>query len=152
MHRVRQGFVHGQGGGVLTRRGMMRSVVLKEALGYSKRRGSALRPRLALPWKKGEDRRWSTREGGLDSLVVRGGWSGRTRSLVTARIVVRGTVPPRDGSSRIKGVNSLKSSRALWGPIRWQTRLEPFPYSESLSNPSFLLVACGISSEVPRNR
>ncbi|PKI37485.1 hypothetical protein CRG98_042147 [Punica granatum] len=38
--------------------------------------GSALRPRLALPWKKGEGRRWPAREGWHDSPVVRGGWQG----------------------------------------------------------------------------
>ncbi|PKI58743.1 hypothetical protein CRG98_020863 [Punica granatum] len=38
--------------------------------------GSALGPRLALPWKKGEGRRWPTRESWHDSPVVRGGWPG----------------------------------------------------------------------------
>ncbi|PKI57883.1 hypothetical protein CRG98_021722 [Punica granatum] len=42
--------------------------------------GSALGLQLALPWRKGEDRRWSTREGWHDSPVMRGGWSGCTAS------------------------------------------------------------------------
>ncbi|OWM72710.1 hypothetical protein CDL15_Pgr009167 [Punica granatum] len=33
--------------------------------------GSALGPLLALPWRKGEGRRWSTREGWHDSPVIR---------------------------------------------------------------------------------
>ncbi|PKI78951.1 hypothetical protein CRG98_000663 [Punica granatum] len=40
--------------------------------------GSALGPQLALPWRKGEGRRWSTREGWHDSPVMRGGWPGWT--------------------------------------------------------------------------
>ncbi|OWM72689.1 hypothetical protein CDL15_Pgr009146 [Punica granatum] len=40
--------------------------------------GSALGLQLALPWRKGEDRRWSTGEGWHDSPVMRGGWPGCT--------------------------------------------------------------------------
>ncbi|OWM63036.1 hypothetical protein CDL15_Pgr026210 [Punica granatum] len=42
--------------------------------------GSALGPQLALQWRKGEGRRWSTRESWHDSLVMRGGWPGWTAS------------------------------------------------------------------------
>ncbi|PKI74794.1 hypothetical protein CRG98_004812 [Punica granatum] len=37
---------------------------------------SALGPRLALPWRKGESRRRPAREGWHDSPIVRGGWLG----------------------------------------------------------------------------
>ncbi|PKI36652.1 hypothetical protein CRG98_042957 [Punica granatum] len=37
---------------------------------------SALDPRLALPWRKGEGRRWPASEGWHDSPIVRGGWLG----------------------------------------------------------------------------
>ncbi|PKI65189.1 hypothetical protein CRG98_014419 [Punica granatum] len=50
----------------------------------------------------------------------------------------RGTVLSMNGGSRLKGVNSLKSSEDLWGPVRWHSRLDPFPYSEPLTN----LVSC----------
>ncbi|OWM66613.1 hypothetical protein CDL15_Pgr005050 [Punica granatum] len=42
--------------------------------------GSALGPQLALPWRKGEGRRWLTREGWHDSPVMWGGWPGWTAS------------------------------------------------------------------------
>ncbi|PKI78860.1 hypothetical protein CRG98_000721 [Punica granatum] len=48
--------------------------------------------------------------------------------------VLLGEPLTRDGGSRYKGVNSLKSSEDLWGPIRWHRRLDPFPYSEPLTN------------------
>ncbi|PKI63555.1 hypothetical protein CRG98_016073 [Punica granatum] len=60
--------------------------------------GSALGPRLALSWKKGEGRKWPARKGRHDSPVVRGGWPGWTASghnmsrykqpLVTARLAM----------------------------------------------------------------
>ncbi|PKI58307.1 hypothetical protein CRG98_021313 [Punica granatum] len=48
--------------------------------------------------------------------------------------VLLGEPLTRDGGSRYKGVNSLKSSEDLWGPVRWHSRLDPFPYSEPLTN------------------
>ncbi|PKI63927.1 hypothetical protein CRG98_015708 [Punica granatum] len=42
--------------------------------------GLALGPQLALPWRKGEGRRWPAREGWHDSPVMRGGWPGWTVS------------------------------------------------------------------------
>ncbi|OWM87036.1 hypothetical protein CDL15_Pgr005072 [Punica granatum] len=50
--------------------------------------GSALGPRLVLPWRKGEDREWPAREGGHDLPVMRGGWPGWTRLLVTAYLAM----------------------------------------------------------------
>ncbi|PKI49447.1 hypothetical protein CRG98_030179 [Punica granatum] len=48
--------------------------------------------------------------------------------------VLLGKPLTRDGGSRFKGINSLKSSEDLWGPVRWQSQLDPFPYSEPLTN------------------
>ncbi|OWM66814.1 hypothetical protein CDL15_Pgr027002 [Punica granatum] len=42
--------------------------------------GLALGPQLALPWRKGEGRRWSTREGWHDSPVIQDGWPRWTAS------------------------------------------------------------------------
>ncbi|PKI61266.1 hypothetical protein CRG98_018330 [Punica granatum] len=56
----------------------------------------------------------------------------------------------RDGGPRYKGVNSLKSSEDLWGPIRWHSRLDPFPYSEPLTNRASYLGARGISDKSDR--
>ncbi|OWM76451.1 hypothetical protein CDL15_Pgr024659 [Punica granatum] len=50
--------------------------------------GSALGPRLALPWTKGEGRKWPARESGHDSPVVRGGWPGWTLPLVTVHLAM----------------------------------------------------------------
>ncbi|PKI61485.1 hypothetical protein CRG98_018122 [Punica granatum] len=65
-----------------------------------------------------------------------GGRDGRP--LVIARLamesVLLGKPLTRDGGSRFKGINSLKSSEDLWGPVRWQSLLDPFPYSEPLTN------------------
>ncbi|PKI36169.1 hypothetical protein CRG98_043440, partial [Punica granatum] len=52
-----------------------------------------------------------------------------------------------DGGSRLKGVNSLKSSEDLWGPVRWHSRLDPFPYSEPLTNLASYFGARGISDK-----
>ncbi|PKI69502.1 hypothetical protein CRG98_010105 [Punica granatum] len=48
--------------------------------------------------------------------------------------VLLGQPLTRDGGFRFKGVNFLKSSEDLWGPVRWQSRLDPFPYSKPLTN------------------
>ncbi|PKI46025.1 hypothetical protein CRG98_033583 [Punica granatum] len=61
------------------------------------------------------------REGWHESPVVRGGWPGWTAS---------GHSTSRHG----EGINSLKLSEDLWGPARWQSRLDSFPYSEPLTN------------------
>ncbi|PKI71822.1 hypothetical protein CRG98_007761 [Punica granatum] len=53
----------------------------------------------------------------------------------------------RVGGSRLKGVNTLKSSEDLWGPIRWHSRLDPFPYSEPLTNLTSYFCVRGISDE-----
>ncbi|PKI58159.1 hypothetical protein CRG98_021447 [Punica granatum] len=52
-----------------------------------------------------------------------------------------------DGGSRLKGVNSLKSSEDLWGPVRWHSQLDPFPYSEPLTNLASYFGARGISDK-----
>ncbi|PKI49705.1 hypothetical protein CRG98_029950 [Punica granatum] len=93
MHKVRRGCVHWQGGGVLVQRGNARSIMLVDTLGQVERcaldhtlmlsvkkklvlvnlaweGGSALGPRLALSWRKGEDHRWSTRKSLHESLVM----------------------------------------------------------------------------------
>ena len=44
-----------------------------------------------------------------------------------------GTVLRKDGGSRLKGVNSLKSSGDLWGPNR-RSNCATYPYSEPLFN------------------
>ncbi|PKI31881.1 hypothetical protein CRG98_047728, partial [Punica granatum] len=48
---------------------------------------------------------------------------------------------------RYKGVNSLKSSEDLWGPVRWHSRLDPFPYSEPLTNLASYIGARGMSNK-----
>ncbi|PKI58379.1 hypothetical protein CRG98_021254 [Punica granatum] len=60
--------------------------------------------------------------------------------------VLLGEQLTRDGGSRSGVITSPKSSEDLWGPVRWQSRLDPFLYSESLSNLTSYFVACGISS------
>ncbi|PKI65027.1 hypothetical protein CRG98_014582 [Punica granatum] len=57
-----------------------------------------------------------------------------------------------DGGSRLKGVNSLKSSEDLWGSVRWHSRLDPFPYSEPLTNISSYFGAHGILDEISGKR
>ncbi|PKI75889.1 hypothetical protein CRG98_003723 [Punica granatum] len=61
--------------------------------------------------------------------------------------VLLGEPLTRDGGSRYKGVNSLKSSEDLWGPVRWHSRLDPFPYSEPLTNLASYFGARGISDK-----
>ncbi|OWM72776.1 hypothetical protein CDL15_Pgr024828 [Punica granatum] len=67
--------------------------------------GSALGPQLALPWRKGEDRGWSTREGRHDSPVMRGGWPGWTASgHSTSRhgeVKTAGGLPSKVGTTRL---------------------------------------------------
>ncbi|PKI66971.1 hypothetical protein CRG98_012636 [Punica granatum] len=57
------------------------------------------------------------------------------------------TVLSMDGGFRLKGVNSLKRSDDLWGPVRWHSRLDPFPYSELLTNLASYFGARGILDE-----
>ncbi|PKI62003.1 hypothetical protein CRG98_017589 [Punica granatum] len=64
--------------------------------------------------------------------------------------VLLGEPLPRDGGSRLKGVNSLKLSKDLWGPVRWHSRLNPFPYSEPLTNLAFYIGARGMSDKAMR--
>ncbi|PKI58118.1 hypothetical protein CRG98_021497 [Punica granatum] len=76
--------------------------------------GSALGPQLALPWRKGEDRRWFTRKGWHDSPVmrgrhnspvVRGGWPGwMASSHNTSR---RGEVKTMGGLPAKVGITHL---------------------------------------------
>ncbi|PKI73578.1 hypothetical protein CRG98_006026 [Punica granatum] len=62
-----------------------------------------------------------------------------------------GKLLTRDGGSRFKGVNYLKSSKDLWRPVQWHSRLDPFPYSEPLTNLASYFGTHGISNVVPRN-
>ncbi|PKI57118.1 hypothetical protein CRG98_022489 [Punica granatum] len=90
-------------------------------------------------------------------LLRREGWDsvlkfqGAGREVFTVLIVVvQGTVLSMDGGSRLKDVNSLKSSEDLWGLVRWHSRLDPFPYSEPLTNLASYFGARGISDKWSR--
>ncbi|PKI57001.1 hypothetical protein CRG98_022607 [Punica granatum] len=61
-------------------------------------------------------------------------WSSKTVPAYAWFSVLLGKPLTRVGGSQYKGVNSLKSSEDLWGPVRWHSRLDPFPYSEPLTN------------------
>ncbi|PKI61764.1 hypothetical protein CRG98_017814 [Punica granatum] len=61
--------------------------------------------------------------------------------------VLLGELLTKNWGSRYKGVNSLKSSEDLWGTVRWHSRLDPFPYSELLTNLASYLGARGISDK-----
>ncbi|PKI60725.1 hypothetical protein CRG98_018886 [Punica granatum] len=65
-------------------------------------------------------------------------------------LVLLGEPLTMDGGSRLKGVNSLKSSGDLWGPVRWHSRLDLFPYSEPLTNLASYIGARGISDKQTR--
>ncbi|PKI68507.1 hypothetical protein CRG98_011103 [Punica granatum] len=67
-------------------------------------------------------------------------------------LVLLGEPLTRDGGSRYKGVNSLKSGEDLWGPVRWHSRLDPFPYSEPLTNLASYIGAREISDEKAVNK
>ncbi|OWM75373.1 hypothetical protein CDL15_Pgr021089 [Punica granatum] len=66
--------------------------------------GSALGPQLALPWRKGDGRRWSTHEGWHDSPVMRGGWPGWTASghstSCHGEVKAAGGLPAKVGTTR----------------------------------------------------
>ncbi|PKI77271.1 hypothetical protein CRG98_002340 [Punica granatum] len=57
------------------------------------------------------------------------------------------TVLSMNGGSYLKGVNFLKLSEDLWGPVRWHSRLDLFPYSEPLTNIASYFGARGISNK-----
>ncbi|OWM66957.1 hypothetical protein CDL15_Pgr022313 [Punica granatum] len=67
--------------------------------------GSTLGPRLALPWRKGEGWKWSTHEGGHESLVVQGGWPGWTTSGHSksrhGKVKTAGGLPAKVGTTRL---------------------------------------------------
>ncbi|PKI57867.1 hypothetical protein CRG98_021737 [Punica granatum] len=146
MHRVRRGCVHGQGGCVLARRGRTPSVALVEALGCMERHvlDHAMTSSVVQAWLwSGQassevvvDRRgphsmagrlkWLV--GRLNGLVLKPGWK-----LAWRLSTMHGLVLPKDGGSRLKGTNSLKSSGALLGPNRRFNRAT-YPYSEPLPN------------------
>ncbi|PKI59054.1 hypothetical protein CRG98_020542 [Punica granatum] len=62
-------------------------------------------------------------------------------------LVLLGEPLTRGGGSRYKGVNSLKSGEDLRGPVRWHSRLDPFPYSKPLTNLASYFGARGISDK-----
>ncbi|PKI59189.1 hypothetical protein CRG98_020418 [Punica granatum] len=66
--------------------------------------------------------------------------------------VLLGELLTMDGGSRLKGLNSLKSSEDLWGPIRWHSQLDPFPYSEPLTNLASYIGARGMSDKATRTQ
>ncbi|PKI41864.1 hypothetical protein CRG98_037734 [Punica granatum] len=51
-----------------------------------------------------------------------------------------------DGGSPSGVVTSPKQSEDRWGPVRWQSRLDPFPYSEPPSNLASYWLPVGFSS------
>ncbi|PKI64869.1 hypothetical protein CRG98_014736 [Punica granatum] len=138
---------------------MARSVVLMEAL-------VAWRDLLIVSlWRKGEDHERSTCKGGHNfvyRVLVAGlgefppscGWPASSSSLSNLSVIEPsvGTVLSMDGGSRLKGVNSLKSSKDLWGLVRWHSRLDPFPYSEPLTNLASYFGSRGISDEKAINK
>ncbi|OWM89283.1 hypothetical protein CDL15_Pgr008274 [Punica granatum] len=67
--------------------------------------GSALGPRLVLPWRKGEGRKWPARESGHDSSVMRGGWPGWTASGHSTshhgEVKTAGGLPAKVGTIRL---------------------------------------------------
>ncbi|OWM83045.1 hypothetical protein CDL15_Pgr005074 [Punica granatum] len=66
---------------------------------------SALDPQLALPWRKGEGRRWSTCEGWHDSPIMRGGWPGSTAfghsTFRHGEVKIAGGLPAKVGTTRL---------------------------------------------------
>ncbi|PKI72003.1 hypothetical protein CRG98_007619 [Punica granatum] len=92
-------------------------------------------------------------------LLWREGWDSMSKFQGAGRevfivliVVVQGTVLSMDGGSRLKSVNSLKSSEDLWGLVWWHSRLDPFPYSEPLTNLASYFGARAISDEATRAR
>ncbi|PKI58967.1 hypothetical protein CRG98_020638 [Punica granatum] len=65
-------------------------------------------------------------------------------------LVLLGEPLTRGGGSQYKSVNSLKSGEDLWGPVRWHSQLEPFPYLEPLTNLASYIGARGISDKQTR--
>ncbi|OWM77468.1 hypothetical protein CDL15_Pgr016865 [Punica granatum] len=70
------------------------------------------------------------------------GWRMAWSSCRMHGFSATGTVLRKDGGSRLKGVNSLKSSGDLWGPNRRSNRAT-YLYSEPLSNLCFLKLVVG---------
>ncbi|PKI76292.1 hypothetical protein CRG98_003317 [Punica granatum] len=89
--------------------------------------------------------------GPLDERRILLDCGGQFCSLKVENCMLRGEPLTGDGGSRYKGVNSLKSSEDLWGPVRWHSRFDPFPYSEPLTNLASYFGARGISDKVPKN-
>ncbi|PKI39933.1 hypothetical protein CRG98_039677 [Punica granatum] len=78
-----------------------------------------------------KDSNWHA--GRLDGLLSESSWRMAWRYSMMHGFGTTGTVLHKDGGSRLKGVNSLKSSGDLWGPNRRPNRAT-YPYSEPLSN------------------
>ncbi|PKI06864.1 hypothetical protein CRG98_049608, partial [Punica granatum] len=75
-------------------------------------------------------------------LLLKLGWRMVRSSYRMHGFGTIGTVLYKDGGSRLKGVNSLKSSWDFWGPNRRSNRAT-YPYSEPLSNLCFLKSVVG---------
>ncbi|PKI40430.1 hypothetical protein CRG98_039178 [Punica granatum] len=70
------------------------------------------------------------------------GWRMAWSSCKMHGFSATGTVLRKDGSSQLKGVNSLKSGGDLWGPNQ-RYNCATYPYSEPLSNMCFLILVVG---------
>ncbi|PKI53607.1 hypothetical protein CRG98_025998 [Punica granatum] len=75
-------------------------------------------------------------------LLLESGWRMAWSSSRMHGFSTTGTVLRKDGGSRLKGVNSLKSGGDLWGTNRRSNRAT-YPYSEPLSNLCFLKSVVG---------
>ncbi|PKI39219.1 hypothetical protein CRG98_040388 [Punica granatum] len=81
--------------------------------------------------------------------LLKSGWRFAWSSCRMYGFSTTGTVLYKDGGSRLKGVNSLKSGGDLWGSTRLSNRAT-YPYSEPLSNLCFLISVVGRDPLVPK--
>ncbi|PKI44692.1 hypothetical protein CRG98_034917 [Punica granatum] len=90
--------------------------------------------------------------GGMIASSLRPGAGRMTVPVYACFSVLLGESLTRDGGSRLKGVNSLKLGEDLWGPVRWHSRLDPFPYSEPPTNLASYIGARGMSDKISGKR
>ncbi|PKI53744.1 hypothetical protein CRG98_025874 [Punica granatum] len=139
---------------VLARCGRTRSVALVDTLGSAElvrasfviEGRSALGPRLALSWRKGEDHKWSILEGWHDSPIVRCGWPGWKAPGHGAprrgEVMIAGGLPSKGWRPSAQWYEFLETGWGLSRPYR-QPSCTPCPYTEPLSNLSFLVSVLG---------
>ncbi|PKI68275.1 hypothetical protein CRG98_011355 [Punica granatum] len=116
--------------------------------------GGRMKVVVGLPAKETLSRRGQEAEQGVpyqDDRKIRRGLVNMNDILIFENCMMHvceeRTVLSMHGGPRLKGVNSSKSSKNLWGPNRWHSRLDPFPYSEPLTNLASYFGARGISDE-----